>query len=1243
MESVANGGVGSTRSPYFPAFCLRVHSCPFVVHSSAHAAMNQLLSIFSLFGNLPRWLVGSIAVLVALAHLGIGLAFSPMVALIVAIGLLLLIVLLGIYFYVIKQQRDKQRAALAGELGQNSFATPTAISEMEQLKKLDGLRKTFQTGLEKFRAAGKDIYKLPWYVVIGESGAGKSEIIRRSGVGFPSGMQEEEFQGVGGTINMDWWFTNHAVILDTAGRLLTEKVPFGASSEWKEFLKLLRKHRPNCPINGLLLTIPADSLIKDSAKTIEERAGWIARQLDNIQRELDIRFPVYVLISKCDLMNGFREFFEDTDDPDAQRQMLGWSNPDPLDTPFRPDLVDQHLHTVVERLRRSRLPLIADPVARDPSRRRVEEVDRLFAFPNSVSLIAENMRRYLSTIFVAGEWSAKPLFLRGIYFTSSLREGSELDQELAEAIGVSVDELPEGRAWERDRPFFLRDLFLEKMFREWGLVTRATNTAQLLKRRKIALLSSGFIALTAISLFSWLGYKTMHDSIGDQMEYWTRASEGWDGNTWKPMIDPNTGAYAGGEDVGWAKGNSIVGFEGKQPLTEFHRNLRARSDGPLNIAPVFRLFARLTNSDAERRQAQRVVLEGSIVEPVVDAARRKIIATIPGSPSADPDRERDALISLIQIEAGWVKRVNRNPQIVEPKAALEPLIAFAANEQKEIDPSIFDVIAWTYSAGDGKGEWPGKWLSGGGALRRGAPERHNEAIDIGLEHFAKNISLRLGEFQERLDAITALEKELRDDYEKTEKDLWQHAQTAARAQQFNRDELQTPYSNLVDTPVRRVEDLIAKGKEPKLRLFDARKVSLADAYERICKEWSAYVKISRNTLLETDKELDFKDTKVQSVLLPAIRERLKTIGTAIREAPDLDPILLRELRRLDSTHLGGAGSTRFAYKERLDGYAASIAAASNTLPSDVNYVGAGFAPIEQIKLRVKLAGDKAKEYRGEYAPEFRGTCDYWLEYVKRTQIDKYLVNYRTDAEKRLNQFLLFPLVWAPEEPLWLTDGKLKEALSNVTTIRADLAALKESDAPDSLSRSAARKSLDALEKSLGSLDPVFDGLLDREKGRIRNFKISMKGVPEIRRAIEVGPVIDPASKVPIAVADPHIFYLMRPGFYEPNHISKERDLSPAVKVGVQAVIRESLPISQIFHFHTKPYKAPEPSFGTNWTVLRLLRQKNGTSTEGRRWEVNIGGMKGGDYPLDQDCEVEIEFETKIPLFQEWPTRKLFKE
>ena len=280
----------------------------------------------------------------------------------------------------------------------------------------------------------------------------------------------------------------------------------------------------------------------------------IARQLDNIQRELDIRFPVYVIISKCDLLNGFREFFEDVDDPQCSNADAGLVESGSAGRAIPVGACGAAFGQLVERLRRRRLGLLEDPVAKDPNNRRTEEVDRLYAFPNSLSMMSASLRQYLSTIFVAGEWSAKPLFLRGIYFTSSLREGAELDQELAEAMGVSVEELPTGRAWEREISFFLRDLFVEKIFREWGLVTRATNALRMLRRRKLAVLAVGALALLVFLFLSLLGYRAMKDSIGHQSGYWLRASEGWNAaNEWMPIVSPAEGggfAYNGDEPVG---------------------------------------------------------------------------------------------------------------------------------------------------------------------------------------------------------------------------------------------------------------------------------------------------------------------------------------------------------------------------------------------------------------------------------------------------------------------------------------------------------------------------------------------------------------------------------------------------------------------------------------------------------------------------------------------------------------------
>src|ERR1041384_8355184 len=99
------------------------------------------------------------------------------------------------------------------------------------------------------------------------------------------------------------------------------------------------------------------------------------------------------------------------------------------------------------------------------------------------------LRRYLELIFVAGEWSPKPLFLRGIYFTSSMRQGAELDEEVAKILGMSVDALPGGGVSE-EKSYFIRDVFTAKVFKERGLVTRATSVTKQQRSRKLALVGT---------------------------------------------------------------------------------------------------------------------------------------------------------------------------------------------------------------------------------------------------------------------------------------------------------------------------------------------------------------------------------------------------------------------------------------------------------------------------------------------------------------------------------------------------------------------------------------------------------------------------------------------------------------------------------------------------------------------------------------------------------------------------------
>jgi hypothetical protein len=643
--------------------------------------MSDKLTTLANVGALPGPLKAGVGIAAGAGLAGYVYAFSQFeqlrpVLIIVAAGAALLLIILAAFKFLAKVRSKGKGVPFAKAL--TRLSSPGAVADPAQKARLDDLRKRFEEGTEKFRANGKDIYSLPWYIIAGPPASGKTEAIRHSGVGFPPGLQDF-LQGTGGTLNMNWWFTNHAVILDTAGRMFMEEKAEGGSSEWKEFLKMLKTARPNCPINGLLLCISVDTLVKDTAEQIEQKAGVIARQLDVIQRTLDVRFPVFVIVTKCDLLNGWREFFDGIDDPQLQHQMLGWSNPSPLDSRFEPEKVADHLNDVRRRLLKRRLGLLQDPVnTEDQNARRTDQVDALFTLPESLSKVAPRLRRYLELIFVAGEWSPKPLFLRGIYFTTSMRDGAELDADLADALGVSVDSIPGGKIWDREKSYFLRDTFMAKVFRERGLVTRATNVAKAQRGRRLAVLGAGFVTVLALLGFMIFGNMQFQKTVGKATQAWSNLGSSLNTLQREGKLDSARAIAFNAAANQAVETDSKIPIGGEDvPVRDVLATMQSAATDRIEIPAVFRLLAGGGNLKAkERLESQRLFVDHAVLDPLVGAARGRLASS--GAPDV---RSASALAELIRLEVYAESQRTKNdkllPLVHQDAKALQPTNADA--------------------------------------------------------------------------------------------------------------------------------------------------------------------------------------------------------------------------------------------------------------------------------------------------------------------------------------------------------------------------------------------------------------------------------------------------------------------------------------------------------------------------------------------------------------------------------------
>lgn len=573
------------------------------------------------------------------------------IILLIAIGAMVLA--FGIYKLVLKIKDSQKSKPFAAMLTKSSTGAPV---DPAMKARMDDLRRKFEEGVSIYKSAGKDLYTLPWYLLVGPSGSGKTEALRRSAVGFPQGLQDC-LQGAGGTLNMHWWFTNQAVVLDTAGRLFMQE----DDREWKEFLRLLKMSRPTCPINGLLLVISSENLLKDASDKIESTAGSIARKLDEMQRILDVRFPVTVIVTKCDKIIGFREFFDTLNDPVMQHQILGWSNPAPLDEAFKADGVDKHLETVRQRLLKRRMGLMQNPIhTSDKFARRIDQVDELFELPDNLVRIAPRLRLYLEKIFAAGEWSPKPLFLRGIYFTSSMREGQALDVSLAQALGVEVESLPGGADEDKNRAYFLRDLFLEKIFKERGLVTRATNVSKQLSRQRLIVTSVVAAMLLVCGLFMVSGYFGYSKSLGEPTAFWKGVEELSDssgGVASFPLIESDASGkvrYVGREefndqDLKDPKNDNEDVTNRAELIAATTATEGISSDKlPMIARPVGWITGSSSSFEEEQLASHRALVEANVLQPALRIVRSKL--AVERTWNMEDKRAVSALAELIRLQ-----------------------------------------------------------------------------------------------------------------------------------------------------------------------------------------------------------------------------------------------------------------------------------------------------------------------------------------------------------------------------------------------------------------------------------------------------------------------------------------------------------------------------------------------------------------------------------------------------------------
>ncbi|WP_036825390.1 type VI secretion protein IcmF/TssM N-terminal domain-containing protein, partial [Photobacterium sanctipauli] len=435
--------------------------------------MNQLIH------RLPVW--SSLSVIIGMLFIGyvlpwISIAGVPVFRSIwvrIALGLVLLVLVAFVHWY--KKRKENQREqALINDMGQVSAGKLTPDSEFNRI-----FSEVF-TALNMEKDGKKRLYEIPWYLVIGSPGSGKTTLLRKSGLDFIGSKEALEEKGIAGTVLCDWWVSSEIVLLDTAGRLTSHDHQEKDASDWSSLLSKLYKYRPIQPLNGIILTLSVDTLM--SSEKCDKFIQLAIKRLDDVQKTLNVRLPVYLFITKTDLLPGFDACFHQFESKE-RRRLWGF--------PF-----DQSNSNFKELLQRLKVWVYSKQ-----SELRQDEAQQVLIFYQHFVELTHSISNFTTYLAAELKYDIK---LRSVFFTSGTQNGNPVEkifsQVLSSQYGYSLSDVS---LRQYPKAYFIQTAFSDVIYKEAGFAGHAIEYLKKKRMQLILVSSLCFSLLIGMNVYWW--------------------------------------------------------------------------------------------------------------------------------------------------------------------------------------------------------------------------------------------------------------------------------------------------------------------------------------------------------------------------------------------------------------------------------------------------------------------------------------------------------------------------------------------------------------------------------------------------------------------------------------------------------------------------------------------------------------------------------------------------------------------
>lgn len=356
------------------------------------------------------------------------------------------------------------------------------------------------------------LWTLPWYLMLGMPGSGKSSLMHRANTANKLNTRlSAELRKAAKDQKVDCWLGEEAVIFDPKGELLLPAVSDeqveGIQNEhlWQHLLTWLNTNRQRQPLNGVVMTLDLAWLSFASVSERKTCAQLLRRRLQDVSVTLNTRLPVYFVLTRLDVLNGFHAFFQQLD-KESRQSLLGVT--------FNPQ--SHHLSSWMAEFDAFWEEWLAALNANLPDKMLSSYGEQnaagIFSFVRQLA----GLKYYLDEVFAEMMADEERLLfrVRGIYLSSVCQQGVPLDAFTnAASRRYQLPDLIYPSVRGTSQAFFVRDLFRQTIFPEAHLA--GESRLHLKWRRRHLAVGIGMMVIVSLALLAgWQHYYRINENAG---------------------------------------------------------------------------------------------------------------------------------------------------------------------------------------------------------------------------------------------------------------------------------------------------------------------------------------------------------------------------------------------------------------------------------------------------------------------------------------------------------------------------------------------------------------------------------------------------------------------------------------------------------------------------------------------------------------------------------------------------------